>query len=117
MGLWRLRGVCRAFRGWAQAELSSLPQLVAVGGVIVGISVTPPKWIATSSVESLYLSTMRWSAAGCMPSLPDPRACHSVSCGADGRAVVCGGYNHGGADMMDHLMGTALQWLPGTDAW
>jgi hypothetical protein len=72
---------------------------------------------ATSSVESLDLSTMRWSAAGCMPSLPDPRAFHSVSCCADGRAVVCGGYNHGGTDPMRHLRGTAVQWLPGTAAW
>jgi N-acetylneuraminic acid mutarotase len=68
-------------------------------------------------VESLDLSTMRWSAAGCMPSLPDPRAAHSVSCCADGRVVVCGGYNHGGADPMFHLASTALRWLPRTGAW
>jgi N-acetylneuraminic acid mutarotase len=68
-------------------------------------------------VEALDLSTMRWSAAGCMPSLPHPRAFHSVSCCADGRVVVCGGYNAGGADPMHHLISTALQWLPGTGAW
>ena len=55
--------------------------------------------------------------AGAMPSLPDPRCFHSVSCSADGRAVVCGGYNHGGADEMGHLTSTALQWLPGTSTW
>eukprot|EP01046_Picozoa_sp_COSAG06_P015827 COSAG06_NODE_1027_length_11028_cov_3.385031_7_plen_561_part_00 len=117
VGLWRLRGVCRALRGWARAELSSLPRLVAVGGLVVDRSVNPPKWVATSSVESLDLSTMRWSAAGCMPSLPDPRAMHSVSCCADGRMVVCSGLNMGGADLMNHLASTALQWLPGTDTW
>jgi N-acetylneuraminic acid mutarotase len=68
-------------------------------------------------VESLDLSTMRWSAAGCMPSLPDPRAFHSVSCSADGRVVVCCGFNAGGADQMEQLASTALQWLPGTGAW
>jgi hypothetical protein len=80
-------------------------------------SVAPAKWVAAASVESLDLSTMRWSAAGCMPSLPDPRAYHSVSCRADGRVVVFGGYNAGGADTMLRLRGTALQWLPGTDVW
>jgi N-acetylneuraminic acid mutarotase len=53
-----------------------------------------------------------------MPSLPDPRAFHSVSCSADaGRVVVCCGYNHAGADEMDHLRSTTLQWLPGTSVW
>jgi hypothetical protein len=127
VGLWRLRGMCRAFRRWARAELSSLPRVVAVGGAVEKEIVDVPcaqadargsfKSIATSSVESLDLSTMRWSAAGCMPSLPDPRAYHSVSCGADGRVVVCGGFNDGGADRMNHLRSTALQWLPGTGAW
>jgi hypothetical protein len=116
VGLWRLRGVCRAFRGWAQAELSSLPRVVAVGGLLARDD-GDDDGIATASVESLDLSTMRWSAAGCMPSLPDPRAWHSVSCGADGRVVVCGGWNYGGADEMEHLTSTALQWLPGTNTW
>jgi hypothetical protein len=116
VGLWRLWGVCRAFRGWARAELSSLPRVVAVCGG-VGDSSAAPKLVATSSVESLDLSTMRWSAAGCMSSLPDPRAYHSVSCRADGRVVVCSGWNVGGADTMLRLRGTALQWLPGTGAW
>jgi hypothetical protein len=117
VGLWRLRGVCRALRRWAQAELWSLPRVVAVGGVVVDRSVAPPKWVATSSVESLDLSTMRWSAAGCMPPLPDPRAMHSVSWCADGRVVVCCGVNYGAADQMYHLASTALQWLPETGAW
>ena len=43
VGLWRLRGVCRALRRWAQAELWSLPRVVAVGGVVVDRSVAPPK--------------------------------------------------------------------------
>jgi hypothetical protein len=114
VGLWRLRGVCRAFRGWAQTALSSLPCVVAVGGLV---QEGDYRGIATASVETQDLSTMRWSAAGCMPPLPDPRAHHSVSCCAGGRVVVCGGYNCGGADMMLHLISTALQWLPGTGTW
>jgi N-acetylneuraminic acid mutarotase len=115
--LWRVCGVSRSFRRWATSMLSSLPRVVAVGGVAIDRSATPPKYIALSSVESLDLSTMRWSAAGCMPSLPDPRFAHSVSCFADGRVVVCGGFNFGRADPMHHLASTALQWLPGTGAW
>jgi hypothetical protein len=118
VGLWRLRGACRAFRAWAQAELSSLPRVVVVGGAVLDRSAAPPTWFATASVESLDLSTMRWSAAaGCMPSLPDPRARHSVSCSVEGRVVVSCGHNAGGADRMLHLRGTALQWLPGTSTW
>jgi hypothetical protein len=118
LGLWRLRGVCRAFRGWARAQLSAMQRVVAVGGLVRDRSVKPrPRSVATSSVESLDLSTMRWSAAGCMPPLPVPRVFHSVSCSADGRVVVCSGYNHGGDDMVLHLMSTALQWLPGTGTW
>jgi hypothetical protein len=120
VGLWRLRGVCRAFRGWARAELSSLSRVVAVGGgVKKWVSRNVGSTLATASVEALDLSTMRWSAAGCMPSLPDPRAYHTVSCTADGRVVVCGGFNYGGADQMWHRRrtATALQWLPGTDVW
>ena len=117
VGLWRLRGVCRALRAWAWAELSSLPRVVAMGGMVLDCSVLLPKAVATSSVESLDLSTMRWSAAGCMPPLPDGRVTHSVSCSVDGRVVVCGGINWGGADPMHHLASTALQWLPGTGVW
>jgi hypothetical protein len=117
VSLWRVRGVSRGFRRWATSTLSSLPRVVAVGGVVLDRSVAPPKFVATASVEALDLSTMRWSAAGCMPSLPDPRAGHAVSSGADGRVVVCCGYNRGGTDQMAHLTSTALQWLPGTGAW
>jgi hypothetical protein len=117
VSLWRVRGVSRGFRRWATSMLSSLPRLVAVGGLGLDISVVPQKWFAAASVESLDLSTMRWSSAGCMPSLPHPRAFHGVSCSGDGRVVVCGGYNRGGTDLMGHLASTALQWLPGTGAW
>eukprot|EP01046_Picozoa_sp_COSAG06_P028305 COSAG06_NODE_2542_length_6702_cov_6.759049_1_plen_280_part_10 len=109
-------GVCRAFRGWARAELSLLPRVVAVGGIVMRDD-DDDDGIATASVESLDLSTMRWCVAGCMPPLPDPRAAHSVSSCGDGRAVVCGGWNAGGTDRMLHLRGTALQWLPGTSTW
>jgi hypothetical protein len=118
LSLWRVRGVSRGFRRWATSMLSSLPRVVAVGGLARDTTVAPPKDFATASVESLGLSTMRWSVAGCMPpSLPDPRCFHSVSCRADGGVVVCSGYNWGGANPMDHLRSTALQWLPGTCTW
>jgi hypothetical protein len=118
VSLWRVRGVSRGFRRWAMSMLSPMPRVVAVGGLVPDSSVVPPKYTALSSVESLDLSTMRWSAAGCMPSLPDPRGWHSVSCSADGRVVVCGGHNHGSRDdEMLHLTSTALQWLPGTAEW
>ena len=117
VGLWRLRGVCRAFQRWARAVLSSLPHVVAVVGAVWDSLAAPPKLVAISSVEALDLSTMRWSAAGCMPPLPDPRAWHSVSCSADGRVVVSCGHNAGGANRMNHLRSTALQWLPGTGVW
>ena len=116
VGLWRLRGVCRAFRRWATERLSSLPRVVAVGGQVTDRSVTPPVHLATRSVVSLDLSTLRWSAAGCMPRLPDPRGCHSTSCGVDGRVVVCCGWNIGHTPKR-HLRSTALQWLPGTSEW
>jgi hypothetical protein len=115
VSLWRVRGVSRGFRRWATSMLSSLPRLVVVGGDRYG-DVPPLNDVTIASVESLDLSTMRWSAAGCMPSLPDPRPWHSVSCCADGRVVVCGGTNHGGADQMDHLR-SAAQWLPRTSTW
>eukprot|EP01046_Picozoa_sp_COSAG06_P037920 COSAG06_NODE_4326_length_4357_cov_3.590621_11_plen_164_part_01 len=50
VGLWRLRGVCRAFRGWAWAELSSLPRVVAVGGIVMRDD-EDGEGIATASVE------------------------------------------------------------------
>ena len=61
----------------ARAELSSLPRVVAVGGAVLmnnGHDEDDEDDIkATAAVESLDLSTMRWSAAGySMPSLPRP---------------------------------------------
>jgi hypothetical protein len=55
VSLWRVRGVCRGFRRWATSTLSSLPRLVAVGGLGLDISVVRQKWFATSSVESLEM--------------------------------------------------------------
>ena len=60
---------------------------------------------------------MRWSGAGCMPALPDPRARHSTNFAADGSVMMCSGYNHGGADPMQHLLKTALRWSPGGSEW
>ena len=89
--------------------LQKLPRVLSVGGLVMDRSVAPPKQITTASVEVLDLSTMRWSGAGCMPTLPDPRANHSTNFEADGSVVVCGGYNFGAADMMKRLKKTALR--------
>ena len=111
--LWRLRGVCRAFHRWAQAELSLLPRVVAIGGSD-GIA-------GTSSVESLNLSTMRWSDGPmrCVPSLPDPRqCCHSVSSTKQGGVLVCGGFTDEGEDKSERgCLSTAFQWVPRMRAW
>jgi hypothetical protein len=90
---------------------------VAVGGKVKERTEDPPKNIATACVEALDLSTMRWSGAGCKPSLPDPRAYHQLSLAADRSVVVCSGFNRGAADPMDHLFGTALRWSPGGSEW
>ena len=122
VGLWRLRGVCRAFRGWAQAELSLLPRVVAIGGQVQfrARDDIPGGIASTSSVESLDLSTIRWSVGPrrCVPSLPDPRECrHSVSCSAEGHMVVCGGYDFDHESDDEVCLSTVFQWLAGTGAW
>ena len=53
--LWRLRRVCRAFHRWGTAALAALPRIVAVGGRRALSN-------ATSGVEVLDLSTLRWSS-------------------------------------------------------
>ena len=115
--LWRLKGVSRAFRRWGSEQLSSLPRVVCVGGTVEDRSVEPPENIATASAVVLNLSTMRWSSAGCMPALPDPRAEHKMNLVVDGSVVVCCGFNAGAADQMHHLMKTALRWSPGGSEW
>lgn len=123
VALWRLRRVCRAFRRWAQAELSLLPRVVAIGGQtqLDGTrTVVPDGKASTSSVEALDLSTMRWSVGPrrCVPSLPDPRECrHSVSCSAEGHMVVCGGYDFDHESDNEVCLSTVFQWLPGTGVW
>ena len=133
VGLWRLRAVSRTMRCWATAQLEALPRVVAVGGMNDcdedGDSVR-----ATAGVEALDLSTMRWSTARFMPSLPEPRSQHVVSSFADGRTVVCAGKNEhvffedanndsdNEPDREDwdeglHLAKTALQWVPGSTEW
>ncbi len=69
--------------------LASLPRVVVVGGPIQN----PPQHepIRSPAVEALDLSTMRWSSAGHMPRLPNPRVFHSLSCSAVGRVTVVGG--------------------------
>ena len=113
LSLWQARGVSRAFRRWSSQQLASLPRVVSVGGTVADCSVVPPVKRATASVEALDLSTMRWSGAGCMPTLPDPRAFHKMSLAADGSVLVCTGYNHGAADPMLHLIETAVRWSSG----
>ena len=76
VGLWRMRRVSRRFRRWCTGKLSSLPRLAVVGGV--RREDNPPKLVATTCVELLDLSTLRWSSGGAVPALPDPRAWHAV---------------------------------------
>ena len=113
--LWRARGVSRGFRRWAGAMLASLPRVVVVGGR----TRTPDRTIIPSSaVEALDLSTMRWSSAGCMPRLPDPRCAHSLSCSAVGHVTVVGGFDTSASPAVQFQMcHNALQWLPRTSLW
>ena len=78
LSLWQLKGVSRAFRRWSTLQLSSLPWIVSLGGTVEDRSVAPPVEEAVASAVTLDLSTMRWSGAGCMPPLPDPRTDHSM---------------------------------------
>ena len=114
--LWRVREVSRHFNRWATEALEGLPRLVSVSGGMLDCSSKVPNYINGPEVEVLSLATMRWSAAG-VPPLPAPRAGHAVAAFGDGRLVVAGGYNVGGADRMQQLRKQAVQWVPGSAAW
>jgi hypothetical protein len=111
LGLWRLRGVCRAFRRWALQQLSSLPRVVAIGG---DTSDTSGEEMGTASVEMLDLSTMRWLSGGAVPDLPAPRHALAACSFPDGRVVVAGGASR---EEPYALQPTALQWEPGSLGW
>jgi hypothetical protein len=125
LGLWRLRGVCRAFRRWALQQLSSLPRVVAIGG---DTSYTSGEEMGTASVEMLDLSTMRWLSGGAVPDLPAPRHALATCSFPDGRVVVAGGIGNSDSEDEDEdehqddfkectLRPTALQWEPGSLGW
>lgn len=118
--LWRLREVCRAFRGWASEQLAALPRVVAVGGSVLDVDAEPsPRVVATGSVEMLNFATLKWSRrAGVMPRLPDPRAFQDVTCSyPDGRVVVGGGWNVGSESPLPHLLRSVIEWKPGSTRW
>ena len=113
--LWRVRGVCRAFRRWATSRLESLPRVVAVGGSVMDVSAEPvPRVVATAGVELLNFATLKWSSrADIIPPLPEPRAFQDVVCSyEDGRVVVGGGWNVGLSPPLPHLLRSVLQWAP-----
>ena len=115
--LWRVRGVCRAFRRWATTRLESLPRVVAVGGSVLDVNAEPvPRVVATAGVEMLSFATLKWSSrADIIPPLPDPRAFQDVACSyEDGRVVVGGGWNVGLDPPLPHLLRSMLQWAPGS---
>eukprot|EP01047_Picozoa_sp_COSAG01_P019959 COSAG01_NODE_1125_length_11596_cov_8.205532_2_plen_542_part_00 len=123
--LWRVRRVCRAFRRWCAAELSSMPRPVAVGGTYVRRPATPAGvWAptlsgSTAGVEALDLSTMRWSSTACaVPPLPQSRAKLAMCAKDGGRIVVVGGYGHENSGQRENqLRKTALRWVPGASSW
>jgi hypothetical protein len=114
--LWRARRVCRAFRRWAVAQLSSMPRPVAVGGHryerLIDARSHQGSWHAamTAGVEALDLSTMRWSSTLCaMPPLPAHAArigLFPTACANDDGCTVA---------LLSHK--TAVQWVPGTSDW
>ena len=109
--LWRLRRVCRAFRRWGVAALAALPRVVVVGGRVADNDDDDDM---TTGVEVLSLSTLRWTAANVLPTLPEPRLGPSACSFGDGRLVVVGG--RGGVNYQTGLR-TALQWVPGATSW
>jgi hypothetical protein len=121
-GLWRLRGVCAALRGWATARLAACDRVVAVGGAVMCRTLAAGKFHrGTDSVESLDLATLRWSrgCGGCTPVLPAPRYQHGACSHANGTVVVVGGFDkHAPPHNQNvHLQRTALRWVPGSRAW
>ena len=80
--LWRLREVCRAFRGWTVEQLASMPRVVAVGGSVLEVmnpnqaelQQSDPVWkvTATAGVEMLDFSTLRWARRAGLGTAPRP---------------------------------------------
>jgi hypothetical protein len=126
LSLWRLRGVSRVWRKWADDVLAGLPRVVAISGTIKadpeaieedmddlsGIDTTTT---GTREVESLALHSMVWSTDTAVPALPVSRSSHSACVLQDGRVVVAGGWEsdteQGGRP------GTAEIWNPNADQW
>eukprot|EP01043_Picozoa_sp_COSAG02_P009010 COSAG02_NODE_299_length_25349_cov_53.762020_12_plen_381_part_00 len=120
VGLWRLRGVCKALQYWATSQLAVCARVVAVGGaVIVRTLADGLHHRGTASVESLDLATLRWSGGcgGCTPVLPSPRHRHCACAHADGTVVVVGGYYKHGPNPQKQVQRTALRWVPGSRSW
>ena len=126
LSLWRLRGVSRVWRKWADDVLAGLPRVVAISGTIKAdldaiefedmndLEEMEP-FTGTREVESLALHSMVWSKDTAVPALPVSRACHSACVLQDGRVVVAGGWKNetdqGGRP------GTAEIWNPNADQW
>jgi len=129
--LWRLREVCRAFRGWTVEQLASMPRVVAVGGSVLEVmnpnqaelQQSDPVWkvTATAGVEMLDFSTLRWArraGRNGMPPLPEPRAFQDATCSwSDGTVIVGGGWNVGRGAPIAQMLRSVLQWTPGAPRW
>jgi hypothetical protein len=81
--LWLLRRVSRRIHNLCVASLASMPRPVVVGGG------EQTDATSRSVIESLDLSTMRWSA---YPPLSAPRRSAGICSVSGGRLVVAGGY-------------------------
>jgi hypothetical protein len=92
VALWRLRGVCHLCRGWADAALAVLPRVTAIGGRLFEPENDDSDQLATDTVESLDLRTMKWSEEATIPPLQLSRSDHTACRLQDGRVVVAGGW-------------------------
>lgn len=101
----RMRGVCCQWRSWADAELATLPRVVAIGGELLGDEPEDLSSVeddaddieypyeSTVTVESLCLHTMMWSSKDTgVPPLRVPRSSAALCQFQDGRIVIAGGW-------------------------
>ena len=115
IGLWRLRGINRAFRRWSTEKLASLARVVAVGGLVADDE--GDEEISTPGVEVLDLSTMKWEVSAGVPPLPHVREWYSTCSSFDGRIVVSGGYDEAPDRAEPLRRRSVVEWLPGTVNW
>jgi hypothetical protein len=122
LGLWRLRGVCRALRKWVVPAMLSI-RVVAVGGSVLVVADPEvsdhSEETAVATHEVLDLFTMKWSSGGptndtLLRPLPEPRDGHAACRLKGGAIVVVGGAGFGlDAPIDNNESKMALQCMPG----